>query len=89
MATQVKPDKAIIAALGPFKIEVVQFTSVTNDQTYTSRLAQPFAALLFPTTDAGATTQTQSATIGTGANQKLITFRDPAVTSQTLIVFGY
>ncbi len=89
MATQVQPDKAIIAALGPFKIEVVRFTSVTNDQSYTSRLSQPFAAILIPRADAGSTTQNQSATIGTGANQKLITFRDPAVTAQTLIVIGY
>ncbi|KKN92389.1 hypothetical protein LCGC14_0208800 [marine sediment metagenome] len=89
MATQVQPDKAIIAALGPFKIEVVRFTAVSNDDTYTSRLAQPLAAFCFPTVDAGSTTQNQSATIGTGSNQKVVTFRDPAKTTQTLIVFGF
>lgn len=89
MATQVQPDKALIAALGPMKIEVVRFTSVSNDETYTSRLAQPVAAFMVPGADAGATTQNQSCTIGTGSTQKVITFRDPAVTTQTLIVIGY
>ena len=86
---QVQPDKAIIAALGPFKIEVVRFTGVINGSTYTSRLAQPLASFMVPTADAGATTQNQSCVIGTGANQKVITMHDPAVTTQTLIVIGF
>ncbi len=83
------PDKAIIAALGPFKIEIVRLTGVVNGNTYTSRLSQPIAAFAFPNVDAGSTTQNQSATIGTGSNQKVVTFRDPAKTTQTLIVFGF
>jgi hypothetical protein len=89
MATQVKPDKALIAALGPMKIEVVLFTSVGDGESYTSRLSQPVAAFMFPTVDATSTTQNQSAVVGTGANQKVITFHDPAKTSQCLIVIGF
>ena len=89
MATVAFPDKAIIAALGPFKIEVVRLTSVSNTDTYTSRLSQPIAAFMVPGTDADSTTQNQSCTVGTGANQKVITLLDPAVTTQTLIVFGF
>jgi hypothetical protein len=87
--TQVQPDKALIAALGPFKIEIVRATSVSNGYTYTSRLAQPVAAFTFPSTDAGATAYQASAVVGTGANQKVITIHDPATSSQTLIVIGF
>jgi hypothetical protein len=87
--TQVQPDKAIIAALGPFKIEVVRATSVVNGYTYTSRLSQPIAAFMFTSTDAGASAYTSSCVVGTGANQKVITCHDPTTSSQTLIVIGF
>jgi hypothetical protein len=92
MTTVAYPDKAIIAALGPFKIEVVRLTSVSDGETYVSRLAQPIAAFMFPGTDAGSTTQNQSAVVNaaaTSATQKTITLYDPAVTTQTLIVIGF
>jgi len=83
------PDKAIIGALGPFKIEIVRLTGVVNGNEYTSRLSQPIAAFMVPTADAGATTQNQSCVIGTGSDQKVVTLHDPAVTTQTLIVIGF
>lgn len=89
MTTVAFPDKAIIAALGPFKVEIVRLTGVSDAETYTSRLSQPIAAFMVPATDADTTTQNQSAVVGTGANQKVITLYDPAVTGQTLIVIGF
>jgi hypothetical protein len=85
MATVTFPDKSFIAALGPFKIEVVFLTAVSNDETYASKLATPLAAFCVPTADANATSQNQSATI----SGKTVTFRDPAVTAQCLIVIGF
>jgi len=85
MATVTFPDKQFIAAVGPFKIEVVFLTSVANDETYTSKLVRPLAAFCVPAADAAATTQNQSATV----SGQTITFRDPAVTAQTLVVIGF
>lgn len=84
MATVTKPDRSLIAALGPFKIEVVQLTSVLNDETYQSKLASPTFALAFPAADAGATTQNMSATV----SGRTVTIRDPATTAVTLVIFG-
>jgi hypothetical protein len=92
MTTIAFPDKAIIAALGPFKIEVVRLTGVSDGETYVTRLAQPFAAFMVPATDADSTTQNQSAQVNvaaTAATAKTITLFDPAVTGQTLIVIGF
>jgi len=85
MATVTYPDKAFIAAVGPLKLEFVWLTAVSNDQTYSSKLVTPLAAFCFPTADAGATTQNQSATV----SGQTVTFRDPAVTSQLLVVVGF
>jgi len=85
MATVTFPDKNFIAALGPFKLEVVFLTSVANDETYVSKLIRPLAAFMVPAADAAATTQNQSVTI----SGQTLTFRDPAVTAQTLLVVGF
>jgi len=85
MATSTFADKAFIAALGPFKIEVAFFTSVSNDDTYASKLTTVLAAFCFPAADAAATTTNQSATF----SGKTVTFRDPATTAQTLVVVGF
>ena len=77
--------KSFVAAVGPFKIEVVFGTSVDNDDTYTSKLVRPLAAFMVPASDAGATTQNQSVTI----SGKVLTFRDPATTAQTVVVIGF
>jgi len=79
------PDKNFIAAVGPFKIEVVFCTSVDNDDTYVSKLVRPLAAFMVPTLDAAATTQNQSVTI----SGQTLTFRDPAVAEQMVIVVGF
>jgi hypothetical protein len=92
MTTVAFPDKAIIAALGPFKIEVVRLTGVAEGETYVSRLAQPIAAFMVPATDGGSTTQNQSCVVNaaaTAATAKTITLHDPMVTGQTLIVIGF
>lgn len=84
MATVSKPDKSFIAVLGPMYMEVVPLTNVVNDDTVTSKLANPSFAFMVPTADAAATTQNQSV----GISGRTLTLRDPAVTSQLLIVFG-
>jgi hypothetical protein len=83
------PDKAIIAALGPFKIEVVRLTGVQDGESYTSRLAQPIAAFAVPATDAGAGAAVTSAVVGTGADQKVITLHDNPTTGLTLFIVGF
>ena len=85
LVTSTYPDKSFIAALGPFKVEVVFCTSVDNDDTYVSKLVRPLAAMAIPGLDAAATTQNQSVTL----SGQTLTFRDPAVASQTLIVIGF
>jgi len=83
--TVTNPDKAFIAALGPFKLEIVPCTGVLNDDTYTSKLVTVIACWAFPAADAGLTSTNQSATF----SGKLITVRDPAVTAQTLVILGF
>lgn len=85
MATVTGADKSLIGALGPFKIEVVRFTSVSNDDTYVSKLVTVLAAFSFPAADAGGTSTNQSVTF----SDKTITFRDPAVDTQTLVIVGF
>jgi len=85
MATVTFPDKNFVAALGPFKLEVVFLTAVSNDDTYVSKLVRPLAAFMVPAADAADTTQNQSVTI----SGQTLTLRDPAVTAQTLFVVGF
>ena len=85
------PDKAIIAALGPFKIEIVRLTGVVNENTYVSRLAQPIAAFSVPATDS-AGSRSASCVVNaaaTAATAKTITIYDPETTGQTLFVVGF
>ncbi len=84
MATITKPDRALILALGPLKIEVIQLTSVVNGDTIASKLANPTFALLFPTADADSTTQNPSATV----SGKTVTLLDPPTTACVCLVFG-
>jgi len=83
--TVTDPDKNFIAAVGPFKIEVVFCTSVDNDDTYVSKLVRPLAAFMVPAADAAGQTTVQSVTI----SGQTLTLRDPAVTAQTIIVIGF
>ncbi len=84
MATVTKADKPLIVALGPVMLEIIQLTAVVNDDTITSRLANPTHAFMVPAADAAATTQNQSVTI----SGRTLTLRDPAVTAQTVFVIG-
>lgn len=84
MATRAKSDKSFIAALGPFFIEVIQLSSVSNNDEIESRLANPEFAIMASTADAGGTSTNPSATI----SGKTITLRDPPTTSCVVVVFG-
>lgn len=84
MATVTKADRSLIAALGPMKMELVQLTSVSDGETYASKLANPTLALVFPAADAGGTSTNPSATV----SGKTVTINDPPVTSLTLLIFG-
>jgi hypothetical protein len=84
MATVTKPDRALIAVLGPLKVEVIQVTAVVDGDTITSKLANPTFALMFSTADAGGTSTNPSVTV----SGKTLTLRDPATTTNTVLVFG-
>lgn len=84
MATASKSDKSFIAALGPFKIEVVKLSSVTDGDTISSKLANPNFAILAPIADAGGTSTNPSATV----SGKTVTLNDPPTTACVLVVFG-
>lgn len=84
MATRVKADKSFILPAGPFYLEFIPLTAVSNDDTIESRLASPTYAFMVPTADAGGTSTNQSVTI----SGRVLTLRDPAVTAQLVIVVG-
>jgi len=48
--TATKPDRALIAALGPLKVEIAHLTLVTTGDTYASKLASPSYAVVLPIT---------------------------------------
>ncbi len=82
--TVTKPDRSLIAALGPLKIEIVRVESPSNDDTYVSKLANPSYAILLPVGDAGGTMNCSASISG-----KTVTLRDPVTsTNHVLIVFG-
>ena len=83
--TVTKPDRSLIAALGPFKIEVVRVESPSNDDTYTSKLSNPSYAVLLPAGDALGATVVPSASV----SGKTVTLRDPVSSlNHLLIIFG-
>lgn len=81
MATITKGDRSLIAALGPLKLEFLIVTSVSNDDTITSKLANPSAAFMTPLGDAGGTVNCSASVSG-----KTITLRDPSSASTHLVV---
>lgn len=50
MATVTKADRSLIVALGPWKMELVHLTAVGNGETYSSKLANPSFAVVWPIT---------------------------------------
>jgi hypothetical protein len=82
MATVTKPDRSLIAVLGPLKMEVVALTAVLDGESFTSKLANPSFALAFSNGDA---TDTASSAAVSG---KTVTIHDPGSTSMVVIVFG-
>lgn len=81
MATITKGDRSLIAALGPLKVEFIIVTSVSNDDTITSKLANPSAAFMQPLGDAGGTVACSASVSG-----KTITLRDPTSAATHLVV---
>lgn len=84
MATVAKPDKSFIVPLGHFKLEVIKLSSVSNDDTVESKLADPNFAVCLPIADSTGQTTNPSATV----DGKTITIRDPGVSSVVVLVFG-
>jgi hypothetical protein len=88
MATVTNPDKSLMAALGPFKMEWVPLTAVTDLDTVTSRMVRPVAALYFPTQDASGNTTNSSCVV----SGRTITIHDPdagAASNGSLLIFGF
>lgn len=84
MATITKGDRSLIAALGPLKLEFIIVTSVSNDDTITSKLANPSGAWMMPLGDAGGTVNCSASVSG-----KTITLRDPSsATTHLVLVIG-
>lgn len=81
MATVTKADRSLIAALGPFQLEVIRVTSITNEDTISSKLAAPFAAIMMPIGDAGGTVNCSVAVSG-----KTLTLHDPTTASAHLVL---
>lgn len=80
-----KPDRSLIAVLGPLKMEVVQISAANDGDTYASKLVAPSFALFLPDGDMTGTAWQGSATV----SGKTVTVRDPnVVTSFVLLVFG-
>ena len=76
--------KSYIAALGPFKIEVIHLTNPANGDTVTSKLANPSFAFGAMTGDAANTNDLSVALSG-----KTITIHDPVGSENVcVIVFG-
>lgn len=85
MATIRDADKNFIFALGPVKIEYIRLTSVSNDDTVSSKLANPLGAMMFPDGDAGGTVNCSASVSG-----KTVTLRDPSsATNHFLLVVGF
>lgn len=83
MATIVNNTPRIVA-LGPIKVEIAQFTAVTNGDTYTSRIQRPLFALAFNDGDASGANNISAAVSG-----RTVTFHDPDITTVGLLVFGF
>ena len=85
MATRRDADKSFIFALGPLKCEFIRLSSVSNDDTVDSRLANPLSAMLFPDADASGTVNCSASVSG-----KTVTLRDPvSAINHFLLVFGF
>jgi hypothetical protein len=84
MATVTKSDRSLIATLGPLYLEFLIVTSVSNDDTITSKLASPSGAFMVPLGDAGGTVGCSASVSG-----KTITLRDPtSATTHLVLVIG-
>lgn len=83
MATRTKGDRALIFAAGPFKVELVHLTGVSNEDTFTSKLANPSFAAAFNLGDVGGDNAISAAVSG-----KTVTVHDNASDAVLVLVFG-
>lgn len=84
MATKTFVDKAIIAVLGPIKLEIVELTAVSDGDTFTSRLQNPRFALAFNDGDASGNNGISAAVSG-----RTVTIHDPDITTVVAFVVGF
>lgn len=84
MAAFTDVGKSYIAALGPFKVEVVFLTDPNDNDTFTSKLSNPSFAMGVHTGDATGTTDFSVSLSG-----KTITLHDPRGSLDAVVlVFG-
>ncbi|MDY6957679.1 MAG: hypothetical protein SVK08_00845 [Halobacteriota archaeon] len=83
MATVTKPDRSLIGVLGPFKVEVVILTAVSDGDTFNSKLQNPSFAVAFNNGDASGANNISAAISG-----KTVTIHDPDLTTVICLVFG-
>jgi len=84
MAAFTDVGKSYIAALGPFKIEVVHLTDPNDGDTFTSKLSNPSFAFGVVTGDATGTVD-----LSVSLSGKTVTLRDPPGSLNVcVIVFG-
>ena len=84
MAAFTDVGKSYIAALGPFKIEVIFLTTPSNGDTVTSKLSNPTFAIALAAGDAN-----NANTLSAALSGKTITIHDPNnSTNVCVIVFG-
>ena len=83
MATRSFEDKALIAVLGPIKLEIVPLTDVSDGDSFTSRLQSPLYADAFNDGDAGGSNSLSASVSG-----RTVTIHDPDLTSVVALVWG-
>ena len=84
MATVTKPDRSLIASLGPLKMEVVILTGVVlEEETFVSKLANPSFAIAFNNGDAGG-----SNLISASVSGKTVSVHDADISTVVCMVFG-
>ena len=84
MADRTFEDKALIAVLGPIKLEIVPLTDVSDGDSFTSRLQSPIYADVFNNGDIGGANVTISASV----SGRSVTIHDPNLTSVVALVWG-
>lgn len=84
MAVVSKADIARQLLGSSLKVEYVELTSVSDNDTFVSKLQNPFSALAFPMADNGAANNLHAT-----VSSRTVTVREPgSVTAVAVLVFG-